>query len=67
MNHELNPRSLVARRLTAPAAGGFLLCPLWTSAAEWAWQEPLYRWALSEAQAVTSPSLPERDLLAVWN
>jgi hypothetical protein len=32
-----------------------------------AWQQALYQWALAEAQAVVQPSLPERDLLAVWN
>ena len=26
-----------------------------------------YAWALTHAQAVVRPSLPERDLLAVWN
>lgn len=26
-----------------------------------------YAWALAHAQAVVRPSLPERDLLAVWN
>ncbi len=30
-------------------------------------QQALYQWAFSEAQAVVSPSLPERDLLGVWN
>ncbi|MFM7151766.1 MAG: hypothetical protein ACKO23_18215 [Gemmataceae bacterium] len=27
----------------------------------------LYRWAWEQAQAVVRPSLPERDLLGVWN
>lgn len=31
------------------------------------WQKELYAWALAEAQAVVRPSLPERDLLGVWN
>jgi hypothetical protein len=31
------------------------------------WQQALYQWAFAEAQAVVQPSLPERDLLAVWN
>jgi hypothetical protein len=30
-------------------------------------QQALYQWAFSEAQAVVRPSLPERDLLGVWN
>jgi len=29
--------------------------------------EELYRLAFEQAQAVARPSLPERDLLAVWN
>jgi hypothetical protein len=32
-----------------------------------AWQLALYAWAFAEAQAVVGPSLPERDLLGVWN
>jgi hypothetical protein len=31
------------------------------------WQQGLYRWAFEQAQAAARPSLPERDLLAVWN
>jgi hypothetical protein len=27
----------------------------------------LYEWAFREAQAASAPSLPERDLLGVWN
>jgi hypothetical protein len=32
-----------------------------------AWQQELYARAFAEAQAVARPSLPERDLLGVWN
>ena len=32
-----------------------------------AYQKSLYEWAFAEAQAVVAPSLPERDLLGVWN
>jgi hypothetical protein len=32
-----------------------------------AWQQWLYRQAMEQAQGVLSPSLPERDLLGVWN
>jgi hypothetical protein len=57
-------------RPVAPAfaPGSFALCcvpcacPLYGL-----WQQELYRWAFAEAQAVVRPSLPERDLLAVWN
>jgi hypothetical protein len=34
---------------------------------EWCWQQWVYRCAFAEADAVLRPSLPERDLLAVWN
>jgi hypothetical protein len=34
---------------------------------QWWWQQQLYRYAFEQAQAVVRPSLPERDLLAVWN
>jgi hypothetical protein len=30
-------------------------------------QQWVYQYALEQAQAVARPSLPERDLLAVWN
>ena len=33
----------------------------------WLWQQALYQWAFEQAQQVVRPSLPERDLLAVWN
>jgi hypothetical protein len=48
--------------------GGFILCPVqYGSPVEFFWQQELYRWALAQAQAVVRPSLPERDLLGVWN
>ena len=67
MNHDAYSAPPLIRRLSTPTPGAFLLCPIWTSGAQWAWQEPLYRWALAEARAVASPSLLERDLLAAWN
>ena len=57
-------------RLAAPqvSLGGFILYPVqYGSPVELFWQQELYRWALAQAQAVVRPSLPERDLLAVWN
>jgi hypothetical protein len=57
----------------APAIspGGFMLCPVMSlpgmTVEQWLWQQGLYRWAFEQAQAVVRPSLPERDLLAVWN
>jgi hypothetical protein len=54
----------------APAPGAFLLCPCGSPpvpAGYALWQQALYQWAFAQAQAVVRPSLPERDLLAVWN
>jgi hypothetical protein len=55
----------------APAPAAFVLCPVACFPAVplefLLWQRSLYQWALAEAQAVVRPSLPERDLLAVWN
>ncbi|MGH7173337.1 MAG: hypothetical protein ACRELG_23895 [Gemmataceae bacterium] len=48
----------------APSPTAFLLCPAPVSCP---WQQNLYAWALAQAQAVVRPSLPERDLLGVWN
>jgi hypothetical protein len=31
------------------------------------WQQWVYRCAFEQAQAVTRPSILERDLLGVWN
>jgi hypothetical protein len=44
---------------------GFLLCPM--TGALWLGQQLLYRCAFEQALAVVRPSLPERDLVAVWN
>jgi hypothetical protein len=50
---------------------GFMVCPLVLvqsqSPAQQSWQAALYRLAFEQAQAALRPSLPERDLLAVWN
>jgi hypothetical protein len=54
-----------------PTPAAFVVCPLAclpaVPPAFLLWQQSLYQWALAEAQAVVQPSLPERDLLAVWN
>jgi hypothetical protein len=51
-----------------PSFSAFMLCCVpCASAAQGLWVQELYRWAFAEAQAVVRPSLPERDLLAVWN
>jgi hypothetical protein len=54
----LGPGSLVA--LPAALFQGF-------SDAQLAWQAALYQLAWEQAQVQLQPSLPERDLLAVWN
>jgi hypothetical protein len=50
---------------------GFLICPtFWghgMTPEQWLWQQWVYQVAFAQAQAVVRPSLPERDLLAVWN
>jgi hypothetical protein len=55
----------------APSPAGFALCPaaLFPGACpeQWLWQQYLYHRAFEIAQAVAQPSLPERDLLGVWN
>ncbi len=54
-----------------PEPGSFMCVPLSTLPHATAEQRDaqlwLYRVALEEAQAVARPSIPERDLLAVWN
>jgi hypothetical protein len=65
---------LEQRRLPHPPAqavkgNAFCACPIGLVMAgpAWLWQQRLYQIALAEAQAVVRPSLPERDLLGVWN
>lgn len=52
-----------------PAA--FCLCPASMMPAmppdQWLMRQMIYQMAFQQAQAVVRPSLPERDLLAVWN
>jgi hypothetical protein len=66
---------LEARRLPAPPApqpssAGFVGCPVallpLAGSGVGAWQH-VYQLAFEQAQAVVRPSLPERDLLGVWN
>jgi hypothetical protein len=53
------------------AADALIPCPFGASPTadpvQWLCQQALYRWAMDRAQEVTRPSLPERDLLGVWN
>jgi hypothetical protein len=46
-----------------PANGAFVFFPGPLAP----WQLALYQWAFAQAKEVVRPSLPERDLLAVWN
>jgi len=68
MRGEIGPVLLPRPAVPAFSVSGFMLwyVPCGDSA-HGLWQQELYRRALAEAQAVVRPSLPERDLLAVWN
>jgi hypothetical protein len=54
---------------TTPA--GFLACPVallqGLPVAQQLWQLAVYQIAFARAQADARPTLPERDLLGVWN
>jgi hypothetical protein len=54
-----------------PSPGAFMLCPIFVlpglTVQQLACQHWLYHWALEQARETVRPSLPERDLLAVWN
>ena len=68
MRGEVYSASLPRPAVPQFSPGAFILCPVSCSnPLELLWQQELYRWALAEAQAVVRPSLPERDLLGVWN
>jgi hypothetical protein len=63
-------------RLPQPAAPAFhplsfMMWPLTLTqgltAEQQRWQGSIYQAAFAQAQAVARPSLPERDLLGVWN
>lgn len=75
MRHPRIHSDMNVYRLPAPPApaiqpAAFALCPALSMpqcAAQWPMVQQLYLWAFEQAQAVAKPSLPERDLLAVWN
>jgi hypothetical protein len=76
MHHHRFADELAMHDLPRPNAqpllpAGFSLCPVAAigrlDAVQWLMVQELYRQALEQAQAVARPSLPERDLLAVWN
>lgn len=75
MSHRL-PSLLESPPLPQPALPAvnpehFVACPLVPSAcccpAQLWWQWSLYQWAFEQARQAARPSLPERDLLGVWN
>jgi hypothetical protein len=53
------------------SAGAFCMHPMalvvGVPAVALQWQQRIYQLAFEQAQAVVRPSLPERDLLGVWN
>jgi hypothetical protein len=55
----------------APQPQAFCLYPLGTlpgiGASQWCMMQQIYQLAFAQAQAVARPSLPERDILAIWN
>jgi hypothetical protein len=73
--NRLSTEALAVRIPQPPPApvtpAGFLMCPLAVfppaSMGQWLCQQWLYQRAFELAQAVVRPSLPERDLLGVWN
>jgi hypothetical protein len=71
MSREAEPYRLPQPPAPVPSPGAFLVCPLVAiqglSGEQWRWMQCLYRQAFEQAQAVARPSLPERDLLGVWN
>jgi hypothetical protein len=54
-----------------PSPSGFMLCPMFVTGGftlqQLAFQHCLYQWAFEQAREIVRPSLPERDLLGVWN
>jgi hypothetical protein len=69
MSHDRLRLPRPATPAASPAA--FVLYPLvcvpFMSVGQAMWIESLYRQALEQAQEIARPSLPERDLLGVWN
>lgn len=75
MNHRIpslmEPYSLPQPPKPAISPDGFVVCPLpvlqTLPPEQLPWQHALYQLAFEQAQAELRPSLPERDLLGVWN
>lgn len=76
MRHPRMLSDTFVHRLPEPPApallpAAFSMCPVAAlppcCGAQWPMVQQLYQLAFEQAQAVARPSLPERDLLAVWN
>jgi hypothetical protein len=71
LHNQLPPYRLPQPQQPVPSSSGFILNPFswWPSASleQQQMQQRVYQIAWENAQAMTRPSLPERDLLAVWN
>jgi hypothetical protein len=65
------PSSLQLPLPSGVAQAGFMMCPIYLIQNLWGMQQDchsaLYQLAFEQALAASRPSLPERDLLAVWN
>jgi hypothetical protein len=70
------PTDVVTYRLPEPrtpgiTVQGFMACPVAVlqllSPVQLLYQSAVYEMAFAQTQADLRPSLPERDLLAVWN
>jgi hypothetical protein len=54
----------------APSPRAFVWCPVSVAGMHPLmahWQQCLFQWAFEQAVECARPSLPERDLLGVWN
>jgi hypothetical protein len=66
---ELQAYPLPRAQEPAPSSNAFMLFPVqgWQATNPQQVQQQIYHIAWENARAMTRPSLPERDLLAVWN
>ena len=68
---QLEPQRLPRPQARPINAAAFCVCPMalvtGVPAVALSWRQQVYQLAFEQAQAVVRPSLPERDLLGVWN
>jgi hypothetical protein len=71
LGQQVEPILLPQPPLPEPQIGSFIICPVvlcqGLTPIQYGWQWMIYQIAYQQAQAIARPSLPERDLLAVWN